>query len=109
MAIHQQGEPAPAPKKLSIFQKEDGTFEVYHYGNLIEPSEDGLVHIIDDNGEDCVIVTTPMDFMSVKGNSLILKTNKEDGTFYFEDSASGKILHVKPMEAGGLLHVLPFG
>lgn len=106
MAIHQQGEPAPAPKKLSIFQ-DGNSFKVYFYGNLIEPSEDGLVHI-NDNGEDCVIVTTPMDFMSVKGNSLVLKTNKEDGTFYFEDSASGKILHVKPMEAGGLLHVLPF-
>lgn len=107
MAIHQQGEAAPAPKKLSIFQKNDGSFEVYFHGNLVEPSEDGLVHI-DNDGEDCVIVTTPMDFMSVKGKSLVLKTNKMDGTFYFEDSASGKILHVKPMEAGGLLHVLPF-
>lgn len=106
MAIHQQGEPAPAPKKLSIFQKEDGRFEVYFYGNLVEPSEDGLVHI-NDEGEDYVIVTTPMDFLSVKGKSIVLKTNKEDNTFYFEDSASGRILHVKPIEAGGLLHVLP--
>lgn len=106
MAIHQQGEPAPAPKRLSIFQKEDGSFEVYFYGNLVEPSEDGLVHI-NDEGEDYVIVTTPIDFLSTKEKAIVLKTNKEDNTFYFEDSTSGKILHIKPMEAGGLLHILP--
>lgn len=107
MAIHQQGEPTPAPKKLSIFQKEDGSFEVYYYGQLIEPSDDGLVHIVDD-GKDCVIVTTPMEFISAKEKGLVLKTNREDNTFYLEDSESGKILHINPMEAGGLLHILPY-
>lgn len=106
MGVYQQGTTPPAPPKLSIFQNEDGSFEVYFHGNLVEPSEDGLVHINDD-GEDCVIITAPMDFLSVKEKSIILKTDKEDNTFYFEDSETGTILHVEPLKVGGLLHVLP--